>query len=92
MVEGPHTVVELGEAGGHTSDGELGLGLGKPNLYITCPEFWELDSHGVDIERGSGHGIGHCEAEGQVSKKKLSIVETKGELIRRQQGRSTNCI
>ena len=40
MVEGPNTVVELSEAGGHTSDNILGLGLCKPNPSIICPELW----------------------------------------------------
>ena len=56
-VEGPHTVVELGEPGGLASESELGLGLGKPNPSIICPEFWELDSHRVDFERGSGRRL-----------------------------------
>ena len=60
MVEGHHTVVELGEAGGHASDSKLGLGLGKPNPRIICSELWKFDSHGFDVEGGSGRGFGYC--------------------------------
>ena len=37
-VESSYTVVKLGYPGGHIPDGKLGLGLGKPNLSIICPE------------------------------------------------------
>ena len=76
-VEGPHAVVEFGEAGSNAPDSELGLHLGKPNPSIICPELRELDSDGVDVEGswgGSGWGFGYRVGEGQMLKKKaLSI-------------------
>ena len=49
-VEGPHTVVEFGEAGGNAPNGKLGLHLGKPNPSIICPELRGLDSDSLDVE------------------------------------------
>ena len=65
-VESSYTVVELGYAGGHISDGELGLGLGKPNSSIFRPELWELDCDNVDVKgnrglRSGGSGFGYLE-------------------------------
>ena len=34
-VESSHTVVELGYTAGHTPDGKLGLGLGKPTQELS---------------------------------------------------------
>ena len=39
-VEGSHTVIELGEAGGHAPDSKLGLGLGKPDPRVNLLEIW----------------------------------------------------
>ena len=71
MVEGPHTVVELGEAGGHSSDGELGLGLGEPDTSIIRPELGELNGDGIDVNGNSSlrsgsssRGFGHPQADG----------------------------
>ena len=69
FVEGCYTVITLGEVGGHSSDGKLGLGLSKPNLCIICLELWELDCDSVDIKGGSGRGfgfVGHLEDKVQV--------------------------
>ena len=85
-VEGSQTVVELGGAAGHTSYSKLGLGLGKPNPLSRTLGAWEFDSNGVDVKGGSGWGFGHCLAEGQVRKKTLSIVETRGKPVWREQG------
>ena len=79
VVESAHAVVELGEASGYPPYSKLGLSLGKPNPSIVCPELRDLDSDGVDVKGGSGHGFGHQEEEGQVLKKKaLSIWRLEG--------------
>ena len=73
FVEVSHSVVELGEAGGHSSEGELGLSLGEPDGSITRPELRELDGNRVDLDRNSsvrsgsrGRRLGHPQADGQM--------------------------